>query len=137
MCRKEVCHGHTERREYLTHDPTTDSVVRPDGEDLARQQAVRQIERRRHFHIEAVVSGIGMAILVAIWAMWEYHNAGGWPTQGFSQSSGIHDVWSYWIVYPLGAWPLILAARAWSIYGHKPITESEIQHEIERQRGSN
>jgi len=56
-----------------------------------------------------------MLILVIIWAMSEYHNAGGWcqrPTQGFSQSSGIHDMWNYWIVYPLGAWVLILVAAA-------------------------
>jgi hypothetical protein len=43
-----------------------------------------------------------MVILVLIWALSEYHNAGGWPTRGFSQSSGIHDVWNFWIVYPIG-----------------------------------
>ena len=126
----------------VTHKAAGDRTKRVDSaapantEDLARQQAVRQIERRRHFRIEAVASGIGMVILVLIWAFSEYHNAGGWPTQGFSQSSGIHDVWNYWIVYPIGAWVLILAARAWLVHGHKPIRESEIQREIERQRGS-
>ena len=125
-------------REYLTQDPTTetDSAVPPNREDLSRQQAVRQIERSRRFRAGAVFSGIAMAILVAIWATSEYHNAGGWPSQGFSQSSGIHDVWNYWIVYPLGAWALILAAHAWFVYGRKPIRESDIQREIERQRGS-
>ena len=29
--------------------------------------------------------------------------AGGWPTQGFSQSSGIPNVWNFWIIYPVGA----------------------------------
>ncbi|HUC36222.1 MAG TPA: 2TM domain-containing protein [Acidimicrobiales bacterium] len=106
------------------------------SEELARQQAIKQIERRRHFRIGAVVSAIGMAILVLIWAMSEYHNAGGWPSQGFSQSSGIHDVWNYWIVYPIGAWLLILGAHAWFVYGHKPISEIEIQREIERQAGT-
>ncbi len=74
-----------------------------------------------------------MAILVAIWATAEYHNAGGWPVHGFSQSSGIHEVWNFWIVYPLGAWLLILAAHGWFVYGNKPISESDIKHEIERQ----
>lgn len=32
-----------------------------------------------------------MVILVVICAIAEYDNAGGWPTHGFSQSSGIHD----------------------------------------------
>jgi len=106
-----------------------------DGEQLARQQAIKQIERRRHFHIEAVVGAVGMLLLVGIWATSEYHNAGGWPTHGFSQSSSIHDVWNYWIIYPVVGWLLILAARAWSVYGHKPISESEVKREIERQAG--
>src|SRR5271166_5329377 len=84
----------------------TEKKVPLDSAEFARQEAVKAIERRRHFHIRAVASGVGMAILVLIWALSEYHNAGGWPTNGFSQSSGIHDVWNYWIVYPIGAWVL-------------------------------
>jgi len=105
------------------------------GEQLARQQAIRQIERRRRFRIRAAAGTAGMILLVAIWATSEYHNAGGWPANGFSQSSGIHDVWNYWIIYPLVAWVLLTAADAWLVYGHKPISESEIKHEMERQAG--
>ena len=105
------------------------------GEDQARTQAVERIQRKRRFHVELVVTAIGVVILIAIWTTSEYHNAGGWPTQGFSQSSGIHDVWNYWIIYPVVAVALIVAARAWSVYGHKPITESEITREMERQSG--
>ena len=63
------------------------------------------------------------------------HNAGGWPTQGFSQSSGIHDVWNYCIIYPLVAVGLIVAGRAWSVYGHRPISERDIRREMQRQSG--
>jgi 2TM domain-containing protein len=112
-----------------------DEALTPNGEDPARAQAVERIKRKRRFHSELVVTGIGVVILVAIWATSEYHNAGGWPTQGFSQSSGIHDVWNYWIIYPLIAVVLIVGARAWSVYGHKPISESEITREMERQSG--
>jgi hypothetical protein len=111
-------------------------VEAPPSPEHARQQAIKQIERRRHFHIEAVAGAVGMLVLVVIWATSEYHNAGGWPTKGFSQSSGIHDVWNFWIVYPVIAWALVLAARAWAVYGHKPISESEVQREIERQAGT-
>jgi 2TM domain len=127
------------------NDPKTDipevglNAVTPptssDTEEKLRQQAVRQIKKRRNFHIELVVSGIGMLILVLIWATSEYHNAGGWPSQGFSQSSGIHDVWNYWIVYPIGAWVLIMVGRAWAVYGRRGISESEIKQEIEHQTG--
>jgi hypothetical protein len=122
----------------VIHDsPTDHSPDAPaDGDQLARQQAIRQIERRRRFRISAIWSAIAMVILVVIWAVSEYHNAGGWPVHGFSQSSGIHEVWNLWIVYPLGAWLLVLAAHGWFVYGNKPISESEIKREIERQAGS-
>lgn len=122
---------------HVIHDsPTDHSPDAPaNGDQLARQQAIRQIERRRRFWISATWSGIAMLILVAIWAISEYHNAGGWPVDGFSQSSGIHEVWNFWIVYPLGAWLLIVAAHAWAVFGNKPISESQIKREIERQAG--
>ena len=106
-----------------------------DAHQLARQRAIRQIERQRHFHIEVVVGALGVILLVVIWATSEYHNAGGRPMQGFSQSSGIHDVWNFWIIYPLIAWGLYITARAWAVYGHKPISESEIEREMEGQSG--
>jgi hypothetical protein len=65
----------------------------------------------------------------------EYHNAGGWPTRGFSQSSGIHDVWNYWIIYPAIAWVLLTAGDAWWTFGRKPVSEAEIKHEMDRQAG--
>jgi hypothetical protein len=122
---------------HVIHDsPTDHSPDAPaNGDQLARRQAIRQIERRRRFWISTTWSGIAMLILVAIWAMSEYHNAGGWPVDGFSQSSGIHEVWNFWIVYPLGAWLLIVAAHAWAVFGNKPISESQIKREIERQAG--
>lgn len=119
----------------MIYDRPTDT--RPDvpasSEQLARQQAIRQIERRRRFWISTVAAAVGMVLLVAIWATAEYHNADGWPTHGFSQSSGIHDVWNIWIIYPIIAWILLTAAHAWSVYRRKPISESEIKREIERQ----
>jgi len=121
---------------HVIHDsPTDHSPDAPADDDLARQQAIRQIERRRRFWITTIWSGIAMAIVVAIWAISEYHNAGGWPVNGFSQSSGIYEVWNLWIIYPLGAWLLIEAAHAWAVFGNKPISEGDIQREIERQSG--
>jgi hypothetical protein len=112
-----------------------DSSVPVNSEKLARQEAIKQIERRRRFKASAVVSGLGMMILVAIWAMTEYHNAGGWPVNGFSQSSGIRDVWNFWIVYPLGAWVFLTAAFGWDVYRRRSISETDIKHEMERQSG--
>jgi len=105
------------------------------GEQLARQQAIRQIERRRRFWFRATAGTVGMILLAAIWAIAEYNNAGGWPTSGFSQSSGIPNVWNYWIMYPAIVWVLAIAADAWRVFGHKPISEDQIKREMERQAG--
>ena len=104
-----------------------------DPGEVIRRQAIKRIEVRRRFHIEAIFVAIGAAILVLIWALSEYHNAGGWPTQGFSQSSGIHDVWNYWIIYPLMGIALIFGTRAALVYHRKPISDREIEREIERE----
>ena len=119
----------------ISHDKGTDAEPKaPAASDqLARDQAVKQVERRRRFWMRATMGTLFMLILAVIWAFAEYHNAGGWPTSGFSQSSGIANVWNYWIIYPFGAWVLFTAAAAWSVYGRKPISESEIKREIERQ----
>jgi hypothetical protein len=107
-----------------------------DPGQLAREQAIKQIERRRRYWISTAVSTVGMLLLTAIWAVTEYHNAGGWPTQGFSQSSGIHDVWNIWIIYPAMAWAFLTAAFGLDVYLRKPISEGKIQREIERQARS-
>jgi 2TM domain len=103
------------------------------GEQSARQEAIKQIERRRHFWARAAIGTLIMVILVIIWAFAEYHNAGGWPTKGFSQSSGIPNVWNYWIIYPAIAWVVLMAADAFLVFRARPISETEIKRETERQ----
>jgi len=123
----------------MTHDIFHDTPAGSDpgvpatGGQLARQQAIKQIERRRRFWVSTVAATASMILLVVIWATSEYHNAGGWPVHGFSQSSGIHDVWNFWIIYPLGVWVLLTAVGAWFVYRHRPISESDIRREMERQ----
>ena len=125
----------------MTHDTFHDTHADSDpnvlatGGQLARQQAIRQIERKRRFKMRATMGTLLMIVVTVIWAFSEYHNAGGWPTNGFSQSSGIPNVWNYWIIYPLIAWVLLTAANAWWVFGRKPISEAEIKHEIGRQAG--
>jgi hypothetical protein len=111
----------------------TDADAPVDSEQLARQQAIKQIERRRHYWITTAIFTVGMLVLATIWAITEYHNAGGWPAHGFSQSSGIHDVWNIWIIYPAIAWAFLTIAVGLGIYLRRPISESQIKCEIERQ----
>jgi hypothetical protein len=123
----------------MTHDIFHDRPAGSDplapvtAEQLARQQAIRQLERKRRFWAGTVAATASMILLVVIWATTEYRNAGGWPAHGFSQSSGIHDVWNFWIIYPLGAWVLLTAVGAWFVYVRRPISEGDISREIQRQ----
>jgi hypothetical protein len=119
----------------ISHD-TAGGVQAPvTGDSLARQQAIKQIERKRRFWIGAAMGTLAMIVLTLIWAFSEYHNAGGWPADGFSQSSGIPNVWNYWIIYPAIAWIFLTIAGGLSVYLRKPISERDIRREMERQGG--
>jgi hypothetical protein len=111
------------------------SAASDDSEQLARRQAINQAKARRLFKISTTASAVGVALLVPIWAATEYQHAGGWPTRGFSQSSGTPNVWNAWIVYPVIAWVTLTAARGWAVYGRKPIPAGEIERETEHQPG--
>lgn len=80
-----------------------------DSQQLARQQAAKQAKARRLFKISTTSAGVGVTLLVPIWAATEYRNAGGWPARGFSQRSGTQGVWNTWIIYPFLAYALITA----------------------------
>src|SRR5581483_5037784 len=67
------------------------------ADTTVRDLAIKEIERKRHFLTRAVIGGALIVLLVVIWAVSEYHNAGGWPSDGFSQSSSIPHVWNIWI----------------------------------------
>lgn len=118
----------TDDRPALSDSNVTDSATQQ-----AREQAVKQIERRRRYWTRTAVSTVGMILLTAIWAISEYHNAGGWPTRGFSQSSGIHDVWNIWIIYPAIAWVFLEIAGGLGVYLRRPVSESQIKREMEHQ----
>ena len=124
----------------VSHDKPGDSALDAPatGKQLARQQAIRQIERRRRFRMRATIGTLLMIVLTVSWVFAEYHNAGGWPTHGFSQSNsgwGHPNVWNPWIIWPAMVWMLWTAGDAWRTFGRKPISESEIRREIDRQAG--
>jgi hypothetical protein len=54
------------------HDGSTSGELpRPNGRSSARDQAIKQLERKRKFHAEAIGWTIVMVVLVVIWAMSE------------------------------------------------------------------
>jgi protein-S-isoprenylcysteine O-methyltransferase Ste14 len=119
-------------RDIERESPTTGSTT--GGDERVRALAVKQVERKRRFQGRAVAFGAISIVLTVIWAISEYSNAGGWPSSGFSQSSSIPHTWNIWIIYPLLGLGLILAIDAWNTFGRKPISESEIQREVDRMK---
>jgi hypothetical protein len=117
-------------------EPPGTSGLRPSsGSDPFRELVIEQIKRKRAFQRLAVAFAAASAFLIVIWAVAEYNNAGGWPSDGFSQSSGTPHVWNLWIIYPLVGMGLILVIDAWVTFRHRPISEHEIQREIDRLTG--
>jgi hypothetical protein len=107
-------------------------VPPPEDQEGLRKLALQQIEARRRFFRNAMGTAAATVILVVIWAVSEYNNAGGWPTHGFSESSGTPYVWNVWIIYPVIGLALLLGMQAWRTFWTKPVTESEIKREIEK-----
>lgn len=115
--------------------PVGDHSPRVREEEQLRELALKQIKRKRRFYRRAVSYAAAGIFLVVIWAISEYNNAGGWPTNGFSQSSSIPHVWNIWIIYPVVGLAIFLAIDAWNTFGRRPISEGEIRREMERLTG--
>ncbi|MGO9886352.1 MAG: 2TM domain-containing protein [Solirubrobacteraceae bacterium] len=112
-------------------------VAAPSKDQLElRELAVKELERKRRFRMHAISYAAVCVVLIVIWAITEYSNAGGWPTSGFSQSSSIPHEWNIWIIYPVLGLGLILGIDAWNTFGRKPLTEREIRREMDRLSGT-
>jgi hypothetical protein len=113
----------------ISHDRPDDSDldVPSAGEQLARAQAIKQIGRRRRFWFWAMLGALFMVLLTVIWAVAQYHTAGGWPP--------VPNVWNGWIIWPAMVWALATAGYAWFVFGNRPVPESEIKREMQRQAG--
>ena len=76
-----------------------------------RAEAMKRVRRKRDFQRQAVTLAAVSVLLIVIWA------ASG---QGY-----------FWPAFPIAAFALALATHAWHVYGEKPITEEDIQREMQ------
>jgi hypothetical protein len=86
----------------------------PTTEDKLRDQAVTRLKKKRDFGMHLLMYLSVNGLLVAIWA--------------------ITGADFFWPIFPILGWGIGVAANAWDVYGRKPITEQEIQQEMERLR---
>lgn len=80
-----------------------------------REQAIERLKKRRDFHNHVVVY---VVVNAALWGIWAITGAG-YP-------------WPAWVT---GGWAIGLLLNAWEVYYRTPITDAEVQREIERMRG--
>ena len=81
-------------------------------ESERRADAKRRIKHKRDFQRQAVSLAAVSLLLIVIWAA---------TGQGY-----------FWPAFPIAAFALALATQAWHVYGEKPISEEEIQREMQR-----
>ncbi len=80
--------------------------------DEQRQKAIERLKNKRAF-TEHVVSYIVVnGFLVIVWAM-----------------TGAGYFWPAWVMV---GWGVGLVFHAWTVFGQKPITESDIQQEMRK-----
>jgi hypothetical protein len=80
--------------------------------DEPRRAAIERLKNRRAFGQHVVTYVVVNAFLIAIWAA----TGGGY----------------FWPVWVLGFWGIGLVLHAWTAFMQKPITEQDIEREIQR-----
>ena len=85
----------------------------PAAEDL-REAAVQRLKKRQDFHAHLLVYTLVIALLWTIWAL----TGTGFP----------------WPLIVMGGWGVGLIMNAYDVYGRAPISEADIEREIEKLR---
>jgi hypothetical protein len=88
-------------------------------DDNARELAITRLRRKRGFQAQLVSY---LVINAFLWGIWY-----------FTKGDGNSGVWPAWVTV---GWGIGLAFSAWHAYGVKPITEDDVQREMERTKGA-
>lgn len=80
-----------------------------------REQAIERLKKRRDFqgHLASYV-----VVNAALWGIWAI-TGGGYP-------------WPAWVT---GGWAIGVLLNAWDVYFRTPITDADVEREMERIRG--
>lgn len=88
--------------------------------DALREQALDRLKKRRDFKAHLLVYTLVNLGLWGIWAVIAASSGGSWP----------------WPVFLTLFWGIGLVMNAWDVYFRRPITEQELEREIDRLQGS-
>jgi hypothetical protein len=84
-------------------------------EQALRDQAVRQLRRKREFWTDVVAYVVVNAFLIGIWYF-------------------VGERGYFWPGWVMAGWGIGLVLHAWEVFGRRPITDEQVRHEMERQR---
>jgi 2TM domain len=82
-----------------------------------REQAVKQLKKRRDFGAHLLVYGLVNTCLVLTWLF---------TSAGF-----------FWPIFPIAFWGIGVVMNAWDVYHGDTFTPEQIEHEMTRLRGTN
>ena len=99
----------------MSDDKLIDDVV-ADTPEALREQAVRQLKKRRDFHMHLFTY---LTINLVVWAVW--------AIIGITAHS-----WFPWPLWVTLGWGVGLVFNAWDVYVRRPVTEADVQREIRR-----
>jgi hypothetical protein len=88
--------------------------LKPPASD--RDRALDRLKKRRDLQSHFVAY---LVVNAAMWTLWAVTGAG-YP-------------WPAWVT---GLWAIGLILNAWEVYGRSPITESDVQQELDRMHGA-
>lgn len=80
--------------------------------ESARDAAIKRLRNKRDFRTHVAAYVVVNALLVTIWAV----TGGGY----------------FWPIWAIAGWGVGLALNAWTVYFERPVTDQEIQHEMDR-----
>lgn len=81
-----------------------------------REQALRRLRQRRDLKAHATVYTLVNLVVWGIWTVIAVTTSFSWP----------------WPVFLTLFWGIGLAMNAWEVYFRKPITEAELEREVQR-----
>jgi 2TM domain-containing protein len=87
--------------------------------DALREQALARLKKRRDLKAHALIYTLFNLSVWGIWVVIAASSGSSWP----------------WPVFLTLFWGIGLAMNAWDVYFRRPITEQELDREIERLQG--
>jgi len=84
--------------------------------EVLRDQALRQLKKRRDFHAHLFAYAV---VNIVVWGIWSV----------IGVRSNDWDPWPLWLTL---AWGVGIVFNAWDAYARHPITEAEVRREMGR-----